>query len=118
MPRTQIAITTVAETGTAQPSVTNGDATNDHYIAGGTDILVECKNTSAGGLDVTFVTSYATSGGLALADNAITVGAGATKVMKIVGPASRRLYEQSGDSNRIYIDVTSNSWEFRVYGVS
>lgn len=118
MARTNIPITTVAETGTAQPSVTNGDAANDHYIVGGTDVLVECKNTSGGDLTVTFVTSYATTGGLALADNAITVGTGATKVMKIAGPASRRLYEQSGDSNYIHVDVTSNSWEFRVYGLS
>lgn len=117
MARTLLPTTTVAETGTAQPSATGGDAANDHYIVGGQDVLVELKNTSGGDLTATFVTSYATTGGLGLADNDITVGTGATKLMLIAGPGVRRLYEQSGDSNRIYVNVTSNSWEFRVYAV-
>lgn len=117
MARTQIPVTAVAETGTSQPAVTNGDATNDHYIAGGSDLVVECKNTSGGALDATFVTSYATSGGIGLEDNVVNVGAGATKLVKLVGSSTRRLYEQSGDSNRIYVNVTSNSWEFRAYGL-
>jgi len=117
MARTQIPITAIAETGTAQQTATGGDAANDHYIAGGSDLLVECKNTSGGDLTVTFVTSYATSGGIALEDNAIVVGTGAVKLVKLKGASTRRLYEQTGDSNRIYVDVTSNSWEFRAYGV-
>lgn len=117
MPRTNIPITTVAETGTVQPSATAGDAANDHYIEGGTNVIVECKNTSGGSLDVTFQTVYTTPGGVALADNVISVAAGAVKLMKLSTPAVRAFYQQSGDSERIYVDVTSNSWEFRVYGI-
>lgn len=117
MARTQIPITSIAETGTANGSATAGDATNDHYIAGGTDLLVECKNTSGGDLVVTFVTSYVTSGGIALEDNAITVGTGAIKLVNLKGASTRRLYEQTTDSNRIHVNVTSNSWEFRAFGL-
>ena len=114
MPRVQIPITTIAELGTAQPAATGGDAANDHYLASA-NCIVECKNTSAGSLDVTFVTSFATAGGLTLQDNVISVGAGAIKLVNIAAVASN--YRQSGDSNRIYVDVTSNSWEFRAYAI-
>lgn len=117
MPRVQIPITTVAETGTASPAATAGDAANDHYLNGGTDVLVECKNTSAGSLDVTFVTSYVTTGGIALADNVISVPAGATRLVKIKGSPTRVFYEQAGDASRIWVDITSNSWEFRAYAI-
>ena len=115
MARTQIPITTVPETGAAQPAATAGDAANDHYldVAQG-NLFIECKNTSGGDLTVTFVTSY-TVGGLELADNDITVSAGATKVLKLNGRATVSRYEQSSDSGRIYVNVTSNSWEFRAY---
>jgi hypothetical protein len=117
MPRVQIPITDVAETGTAQPSVTAGDSTNDHYLAGGGDVLVECKNTSGGALSVTFVTPYVSPGGIGLEDNVVSVNAGAVKLVKIAGAAVRRQYEQTTDSDRIYVDITSNSWEFRAYGI-
>lgn len=112
MARTLIPITTIAELGTSQPSATAGDATNDHYLLSA-NCIVECKNTSGGALDVTFVTSYQTSGGLTLQDNVITVAAGAIKLVDIHATAAN--YRQSGDSNRIYVDVMSNSWEFRAY---
>lgn len=117
MARTNIPITSVAETGTAQPSATAGDATNDHYIEGGTNMIVECKNTSGGALDVTFQTAYTTPGGVALADNVINVGAGAIKLMKLSTAPVRAFYQQDADSERIWVDVTSNSWEFRAYAV-
>lgn len=117
MPRTNIPITSVAETGTAQPAATVGDAANDHYIEGGTNVVVECKNTSGGALDVTFETVYTTPGGVALADNIINVGAGAVELMKLSSSAVRAFYQQGADLERIYVNVTSNSWEFRVYGI-
>jgi len=113
MPRVQIPITAVVELGTAQPAATAGDATNDHYLSSA-NCIIECKNTSGGALDVTFVTPFATAGGLALQDNVISVGAGAIKLVNLAAVAFN--YRQSGDSNRIYVDVTSNSWEFRAYG--
>jgi len=114
MPRTQIPITAVVETGTAQPAATAGDATNDHYLANA-NVIVECKNTSGGALDVTFVTPYATPGGVALADNVVNVGAGAVKLVNL--KASGRYYTQSGDSDRVWVDVTSTSWELRAYAI-
>jgi len=114
MARTLIPITTVAEIGTAQPSATAGDAANDHYLVNA-NVIVECKNTSGGALDVTFVTPYATPGGVALADNVINVGAGAVKLANL--KASGRYYTQSSDSYRVWVDVTSNSWEFRAYAI-
>jgi len=116
MPRVQIPITAVADTGTVQPSATAGDATNDHYLAGDTDCLVECKNTSAGELTVTFVTSY-TIGGIALADNAVAVAAGAIKYVPLNTSQKRQLYKQSADLDHIYVNVDSVSWEFRAYAV-
>lgn len=118
MPRVQIPITAVAETGTTEPAAVTGDAVNDHYLDGGTDCIVECSNTSAGSLDVTFVTSYSTAGGIALADNVITVAAGVTRLVKLKGNGVRVFYKQSADSDRIYVDVTSNSWEFRAYAIT
>ena len=114
MPRVQIPITTVAELGTSQPAATTGDAANDHYLASA-NCIIECKNTSGGSLDVTFVTSFATAGGLTLQDNAISVGAGAIKLVNLSAVASN--YRQAGDSNRIHVNVTSNSWEFRAYAI-
>jgi len=117
MPRVNIPLTYVAELGTSQPAVTAGDATSDHYLDGFTDCIVECKNTSAGSLDVTFVTPYVTAGGVALADNVVTVAAGAVKLVKLRGTAVRVFYQQSGDSDRIWIDISSSSWEFRAYSI-
>ncbi|MBA3565258.1 MAG: hypothetical protein H0W31_00195 [Actinobacteria bacterium] len=117
MPRVNIPIEPVAELGTSQPAVTAGNATSDHYLDGGTDCIVECKNTSAGSLDVTFVTPYVTAGGIALADNAVTVAAGAVKLVRLKGSAVRVFYQQSGDSLRIWIDINSSSWEFRAYAI-
>src|SRR5687768_5731021 len=117
MARTNIPITAIAETGTSQPAATTGDAANDHYIDGGSNIIVECKNTSGGALVATFVTDYETPGGVPLADNEVSVTAGAIKLVKLDSSQVRAYYQQSADSNRIYIDVTSNSWEFRVYGL-
>lgn len=117
MPRANIPITTIVEAGTSQPAATAGDATNNHYLVGTTDCIVECKNTSAGSLDVTFVTSYATAGGLGLADNVVSVAAGAIKLVKLDGNGVRLFYKQSADSDRIWVDISSSSWEFRAYAI-
>ena len=117
MARTNIPITSVAELGTAQPSATAGDSANDHYIDGGQDVLIEMKNTSGGTLVATVVTPYATPGGVALADVDVSCTAGQTKYVKLKGGTRSTYYQQSGDSNRIYVDVTSDSWEFRVYAI-
>ncbi len=117
MPRVNIPTTPVAELGTSQPTATAGDATNDHYLDGGQDYIVECKNTSGGSLDVTFVTPYVTAGGVALADNVVTVATGAVKLVRLKGSGVRVFYQQSGDSDRIWIDINSSSWEFRAYAI-
>lgn len=117
MPRVNLPITALAEIGTLQPSATGGDATNDHYIDGGSNVIVECKNTSGGVLVVTFQTVFTTSGGIPLADNDISVAAGAIKYVKLTTNSIRLFYQQPTDSSRIHVDVTSNSWEFRVYGI-
>lgn len=117
MARTNIPITVVGELGTAQPAVTPGDATNDHYIEGNTDVLIEMKNTDAGSQDATIVTAFETAGGVPLEDIAVTVAAGATKLVRLVGGTRTTYYAQSGDSNRIYIDVATDNWEFRVYEI-
>ncbi len=50
MPRVEIPVTAVDRDGVAQPALTNGDATNDHFITGGADglTLVEIVSSDAG----------------------------------------------------------------------
>lgn len=117
MPRVLIPVTVVSETGTSQPSAVTGVAADDHYLVGDSDCIVECKNTSGGNLDVTFVTTYVTSGGLALEPNARTVAGGATMYFLLGSNAVRRQYHQEADSDRIHVDITSNAWEFRAYAI-
>lgn len=117
MPRVQIPITVVAETGTAQPSAVTGDATNDHYLVGTTDFLLELKNTSGGALDAELVTSYVTEGGLDLEENVISCTAGQIKYALVNTSAKRLRYQQSADSDFIHLNISSNSWEFRAFAV-
>lgn len=118
MPRTNVPTSSIAENaGTADPTPTAGDATNDHYLDGTVDLLIRLKNTSTGTDVATFVTSYVTPGGIALADNDISCTAGQTKFVKFKGGAARKFYQQSSDSNRIYLNVGANTWEITGFGI-
>lgn len=49
MPRVEIPVTSTVRSGVTQPALTNGDATNDHFITGGADGLTLLEIVSSDG---------------------------------------------------------------------
>lgn len=115
MPRVEIPVTSSVRSGVAQPSLTNGDATNDHYITGGADglTLVEIVSSDAGSQTVEVVPNPSlTADGLTVQNEVITVGAGATVV---AGPWRTNTFKQDA-SNTLYLNPSvSNTLDFRAY---
>lgn len=116
MARVQIPVSTCTIAGVAQPAVTNGDATNDHYLDSTLlPIFLEAKNTDAGTQTLTIVTALqVTVDGVAidLADVDISFLTGVTKMIKISGGTT---FTQPSDSSRIYVDIAVANWQFRAY---
>lgn len=113
MPRVAIPATAVQRSGTAQPALTNGDATNDHYIeANDGRIMLEIVSTDAGAQTVEVETPGSVDG-LAVANLSIAVGAGLTVV---AGPFPPAVYNQPDGS--IYINPSvSNTLDLRAYRI-
>lgn len=113
MPRVNIPVTAIVEAGIVAPTAVTGDAANDHSFVNDGRTFLEAKNTSAGSLDVTIITSQQVSG-LDLADRVVTIAAG---VVKVIGPFNASVYAQSSDLNKVWVDITSASWELRAYSL-
>lgn len=115
MPRVEIPVSEVARDGTAQPSLTNGDATNDHYVTGGADgrTMLEIVSTDAGAQTVEVVPAPTfTADGLSVTNLSIAVAAGATVV---AGPFRTSTFKQDS-SNTLYVNPSvSNTLDFRAY---
>lgn len=111
MARVNIPVTDVDFAGVLQPAATAGDATNDHYFENDGRTILQVKNTSGGALSVTFdvVLDYA---GRTFPDEATSIPAGETWYF---GPFARAVYGQSADSNRVWVNITSSSFEFRAF---
>ena len=115
MPRVQIPVTSTVRAGVAQPALTNGDATNDHYITGGADglTIVEIVSSDGSSQTVEVVPNPAmTADGLTVSNEIITVAAGATRM---AGPWRTNTFKQD-TSNTLYLNPSvSNTLDFRAY---
>lgn len=115
MPRVEIPVTSTVRAGVAQPALTNGDATNDHYITGGADglTLVEIVSTDGSSRTVEVVPNpNLTADGLTVSNEVITVGAGLTVV---AGPWRTNTFKQN-TTNDLYLNPSvSNTLDFRAY---
>ena len=118
MPRVVIPVTAVDRDGVAQPTLTNGDATNDHYITGGADGLtvIEIVSTDGGAQTVEVVPnpSFAVDG-LTVGNLSIAVAAGVTVV---AGPFRTNTFKQNA-TNDLYLNPSvSNTIDFRAYRIT
>lgn len=110
MPRTALTVTTIARTGTVQPSQEVGDVANGNSIAGNDGrILLEVKNDDASSQTVTIPTP-GTIDGLAIADLVVSLTAGQTK---LIGPLSPSTFNQS--DGLLHVDPSDADLKFRVY---
>jgi hypothetical protein len=99
------------------PAVTNGDATNDHYVAGGADgkTAVRVVSSDAGSQTVTVKRSPLLRAGAPPSDEVITVAAGATRELGTF-PAAEFRQNAAGD---LYFDPSvSNTLDFVAYRVT
>lgn len=115
MPRVEIPVTEIDRDGVTQPSLTNGDATNDHYITGGADGLtvIEVVSTDAGAQTVEIPPNPSlTADGLTVGNLSIAVAAGATVV---AGPFRTNTFKQD-TANTLWVNPSvSNTLDFRAY---
>lgn len=115
MPRVEIPVTEVDRDGAAQPSLTNGDATNDHYVTGGADgrTMLEIVSSDAGAQTVEIEPDPTfTVDGLTVSNLSIAVGAGATVV---AGPFRTSTFKQNA-TNDLYVDPSvSTTLKLRAY---
>jgi hypothetical protein len=118
MPRVEIPVTTVDRDGVTQPALTNGDATNDHFITGGADglTLVEIVSSDAGAQTVEVPPNPSlTVDGLTVGNLSIAVAAGVTVV---AGPFRTNTFKQDA-SNTLWLNPSvSNTLDFRAYRVT
>lgn len=117
MPRVEIPVTSTVRAGVAQPALTNGDDTNDHYVTGGADglTLVEIVSTDAGEQTVEVVPNPSlTADGLTVQNEEIVVPAGGTV---LAGPWRTTTFKQNV-TNDLYLNPSvSGTLDFRAYRV-
>lgn len=107
MARTVLTVQTIDRSGLT-PSYDSGDATNGHSFDNASqNVFVHVKNGGGAGITATFITSK-TIDGNAVADLAISVGAGSEAM---VGPFRNDLYGQADSANSIdeavFVDLSS-----------
>lgn len=100
--------------GVTSPAVTNGDATNDHYLTDneGTTEL-EVVSTDAGAQTVTI--HYAALAGVPTSSEVVAVAAGATMLL---GPFDPVKFNQNADGDVYFDPSVSNTLDFRARKVA
>lgn len=98
----------------AQPALTNGDATNDHYFTGNTgQEVIEVVSSDGGDQTVTVQYAPGAAGGVqAVSGYAETIPAGTTR---IIGPFSKSKYNQNAAGDVHFDPSVSNTLDFRAY---
>lgn len=118
MPRVEITVTAIDRDGSAQPAVTNGDATNDHFVTGGADGLtvLEIVSSDAGSQTVEIEPNpNLTVDGLTVGNLSIAVAAGATV---FAGPFRTNTFRQNA-TNDLYVNPSvSNNLDFRAFRIT
>lgn len=115
MPRVEIPVSDIERDGTVQPSLTNGDATNDHFVTGGADgrtfLVIVSSDAGAQTVEVVPNPSF-TADGLTVSNESIAVGAGETVY---AGPFRTSTFKQDSD-NTLYVNPSvSNTIDFRAF---
>lgn len=112
MPRVDIPVTQLNRTGVAPPAQINGDLTNKHQFPNNGATIIEVVSSDAGAQTVTVETPGSVDG-LAVADQVISVPAGATR---FIGPFPTTIYNQS--DGMLYVNPSvSTTLKFRVYSM-
>lgn len=102
--------------GKALPSVTNGDATNDHYFTGNDgQVVLRVVSSDAGSQTVTIKRAPSFQGGVPVADEVVTVGAGVTME---IGPFSPGEFNQNAAKDVYFDPSVSNTLDFLAYRVT
>lgn len=101
MARTLIPVTTCTHDGEVYPGETESDATNGMEIADNDAATILILQNMSGSTRTVTVRAAATFGSppIQLEDRVVTLGVGtASDAMQMVGPFSRRLFNQTGDA--------------------
>lgn len=118
MARSEITVTEIDRDGVTQPAVTNGNATDDHFITGGADglTIIEIVSSDAGAQTVEIVPAPSlTADGLTVNNLSIAVAAGATV---LAGPFRTNTFKQDSD-NTLYVNPSvSDTLDFRAYRIT
>ena len=103
--------------GISQPALTNGDATNDHYLTGNDgDVILEVVSTDAGAQTVTLhYAARALGGGVTTTPEVYSVAAGATRIL---GPFPTALFNQNAAGDVYFDPSVSSTLDFRAYRVA
>lgn len=118
MARVEIPVTTIDRDGTAQPSLTNGNATDDHFVTGGADGLtvLQIVSSDAGAQTVEIPPNpNLTADGLTVGNLSIAVAAGATVV---AGPFRTNTFKQDTDNTLWVNPSVSDTLDFRAYRIT
>jgi hypothetical protein len=100
----------------AQPALTNGDATNDHYFTGNDgQVVLEVVSTDAGSQTVTIKRSPTLRAGSPPSDEVVTVGISAILVL---GPFATSEFNQNSSGDVYFDPSVSNTLDFRAYRVA
>lgn len=116
MPRDTITVTEITQAGIAPPAQVTGVAANDLQFVAELEarMFMEVENVGAGSLDVTIETAL-TINGLALADQVVTVPAGAKRLVRLVWDRFNTFVQSDG---KVYVNITADTdLKFRVYKV-
>lgn len=106
MPRVDIPVTILDESGTVPPAQVSADTANDHSVANNGKTWLEIENVSVDAATVTLITP-ATYQGRAIED--FTISVDPSEVL-LCGPYSTNLY-----GSTLQIDVTDADLRFRAY---
>lgn len=118
MPRVEITVTAIDRDGATQPAVTNGDATNDHFVTGGADglTILEVVSSDGGAQTVEVLPNpNLTVDGLTVGNLSIAVAAGETV---FAGPFRTNTFKQNA-TNDLYVNPSvSGTLDFRAYRIT
>jgi hypothetical protein len=100
---------------TSQPSLTNGDATNDHYFTGNDGLtVIEVVSSDAGAQTVSVLYSPNYAPIATVAAQSESIAAGATRIL---GPFSKSAFDQNASGDVYFDPSVSNTLDFRVYKI-
>jgi hypothetical protein len=110
MPRTVIPVEELDYAGTAPPTATDSDATDDHEIEANENdgrVWLEIENTDASSRTVTIVIQLPDQYGLAVPDLDVAVPAGEVRLVPL--PRAATLVRTGADTGKVLVNVTHDT---------